>query len=153
MTTAYYLEDDPLSFEYVKAELARHLSTQHLELVRILNESDFLAKTDDIIKARPPWILLDCMVMWAHPAPNAPSLPPEVEREGYYEAGLRCGALLRSKGYQGVLVFYSILEEDWIQEQVESRNISAPVAIQLKTADKSNLTTLLLKLTQETSDR
>ena len=146
MTTAFYLEDDPLAFEDVRAELSRHSSTQHLSLVRILTESDFLAKAAEIIKANPPWILLDCMVMWSRPVPNAPDRPADVEREGYYEAGLRCGALLRTKGYQGVLVFYSILEEDWIKEQIESREINAPVVVIQKTADKSNLISELIKL-------
>src|SRR5690348_2830914 len=47
------------------------------------------------LRSSPPdLVLMDVMLRWSLPAPNAPEPPPDVAEGGYYRAGLRCAHLL-----------------------------------------------------------
>ena len=65
------------------------------------------------LRSSPPdLVLMDVMLRWSLPSPNAPAPPPDVAEGGYYRAGLRCAHLLLAEEqlHHVPVVLYTILE-------------------------------------------
>lgn len=104
------VEDDPAQFAYFKEILID--SFPNLRLNRIITEKDFRDKMKEIANDRPDVILMDIMLRWTDPAPDMSPPPKEVEKEGFFRAGLRCVNLLAQNNSTKriPIILYSVLE-------------------------------------------
>lgn len=104
------LEDDEPFWETFVEELKSEIPGA--EIVWIRTEFEFWERIPDFVKSPPDIFLLDVMVKWADASPNPPPAPPEVAKESYYRAGLRCRDRLReSESTADVpVVLFTVLE-------------------------------------------
>jgi DNA-binding NarL/FixJ family response regulator len=89
------------------------------------SEHQFREHLPQLIASPPDLVLMDVMLRWTLPAPNAPEPPRDVTEGGYYRAGLRCAnLLLADKRCCSVpVVLYTILE----RSDLERDNQALPV--------------------------
>src|SRR5215831_2096192 len=82
------LEDDEPFWNLLKETLESEFGDIHLNWIH--TESGFYERIPDFIRNPPDLFLLDVMVKWADASAEMPIPPPEIEREKYFRAGLRC---------------------------------------------------------------
>ena len=104
------LEDNPVQAEMMLEEFQRCLRLRKEQLLYIRTEAEFLSRMDEIVRFSPDVAVLDVMVMWSVPTPDAPERPPNVKEEGYYVAGVRCAAALRTRLPGAPIIFYTIVD-------------------------------------------
>lgn len=104
------VEDDHLQ----RGPLEDHLRAAFpgAQVTTLGSEHQFRECLPQLVASPPDLVLMDVMLRWALPSPNAPTPPADVTEGGYYRAGLRCANLLladeRSRSVPVVL--YTILE-------------------------------------------
>ena len=118
------LEDNPAQAEMMREEFVRCLRLKKGELLYIRTEAEFVSRIDEIVRFRPNFTVLDVMVIWSLPSPDAPERPAKVKQEGYYVAGVRCAVALRTALPGTRMVFYTIVDsvelESYVRERAES---------------------------------
>ncbi len=83
------------------------------EIRHLTTESEFRSRLHEIVQNLPALAIIDVMVRWADPGPDMPEAPPEVQRESYFRAGVRCARLLEQQSPKKIpIVFYTILERN-----------------------------------------
>lgn len=104
------VEDDHLQ----EGPLQEHLSSTigNADIDTICTELDFRTRLPALRRRRPDVVIMDVMLRWTFPAPNALPPPADVAADGYYRAGLRCARLLADDPVLSVVpvVLYTILE-------------------------------------------
>jgi CheY-like chemotaxis protein len=104
------VEDDHLQKGPLEDRLK--LTFAGAEVTTLSSEYQFREHLTTMRESPPDLVLLDVMLRWTLPAPNAPAPPPEVAEGGYYRAGLRCANLLQADEQlrKVPVVLYTILE-------------------------------------------
>ena len=76
------------------------------------SEHQFREHLPRLVESPPDLVLMDVMLRWSLPSPNAPEPPADVTEGGYYRAGLRCANLLLAdeRSRTVPVVLYTILE-------------------------------------------
>jgi len=104
------VEDDHLQ----EGPLEEHLSraVQGAELVTFSTEREFRNYFPQLRERVPDLVVMDVMLRWSDPEPDAPLPPEEVVSGGYYRAGLRCAQLLAEdeKLRRVPVILHTILE-------------------------------------------
>jgi CheY-like chemotaxis protein len=151
------VEDDPIQAKFIRKALLESKELAHASLQRIPNEkyfhewikcikteSAFRDAFENIATDKPGVIIIDMMLRWADPSPTIAPPPDEVEREGFYRAGLRCVKLLttdeRTKSIP--VIFYSILEHEDFKNELPDNCVYLA-----KDFDKHNLIRAILEAT------
>src|SRR3712207_5235773 len=105
------LEDDPLQSEQIAHDLKTRLAPIQVEVEHIATEYDFRQRIDRIgaggggpasallpdVAILDVLVIADVMLPWTTPDPNSPKTPPDVMKEGFLTAGLRCRDWLLGK--------------------------------------------------------
>ena len=79
----------------------------------IKNESAFGNAISSILKTEDSVVVMDILLRWADPAPDAPPVPPQVKKDGPYTAGVRCLDRLSEAGGRLVpIVTYTVLDAE-----------------------------------------
>lgn len=104
------VEDDHLQKGPLEANL--QAAFDGAQITTFSSEHQFSEHIPTLQSSPPDLILMDVMLRWALPSPNAPAPPTEVAEGGYYRAGLRCANLLlaNERLRQVPVVLYTILE-------------------------------------------
>lgn len=91
------------------------------EINVIRTEHEFRENLKHFLKEPPNLFLIDVMLRWTDPAPNIPEPPPEVEKESFYRAGIRCVRLLLDHEETSTIpvILYTILEESDLELDLE----------------------------------
>lgn len=117
MTRIAIVEDDHLQ----EGPLAEHLELglPDVEVESLATELDVRRALDGWRTDPPDAVVLDVMLRWADPAPDAPEPPPDVVEGGYYRAGLRCAELLAEDDAlrRVPVVLYTILERSDLERE------------------------------------
>ncbi len=105
------VEDDYLQAESIHSWLRQ--AWPHVEIDRIETEKAFRAQLQSLSTHPPDVIIMDVMLRWSDPSPDFDQPPDEVEREGFYRAGVRCAELLRDDAGTSRIpvILYSVLEK------------------------------------------
>lgn len=104
------VEDDHLQSESLHEYLSSAIIGADIEIIH--TELEFRQRLPALRERVPDVMIIDVMLKWTFPALHALPAPKEVEKEGYYRAGLRCARLLTddSRLSRVPLVLYTILE-------------------------------------------
>ena len=101
----------------------------------IRTESGFIDGFDEISDTPPDLVLMDMMLRWADPAPDAPMTPQAYA--GFQRAGLRCVNMLQSHpGTSRVPIIITTVLED---VDFEPGELPANVSLVTKEVDPSGL--------------
>jgi CheY-like chemotaxis protein len=111
------VEDDYLQRDPIREDLED--AFPGIEVVTIKTELEFQRRLPEIRDCKPDVMIIDVMLRWADPQPNFPKPPPEIEKEGFYRAGLRCAQLVESDPIlrDTPIILYTILEEGEIDRE------------------------------------
>lgn len=104
------VEDDHLQEGPLQEYLSGAIGDADIET--IATERDFRTRLPALREHVPHVVIMDVMLRWTFPAPDAVPPPADVATGGYYRAGLRCARLLADDPVlSGVpVVLYTILE-------------------------------------------
>lgn len=114
------VEDDHLQEGPLQEHLSSAISDADIEA--ICTELDFRLRLPALRRRPPDLVLMDVMLRWTFPAPDALPPPADVATDGYYRAGLRCARLLADDpALAGVpVILYTILERSDLERDGES---------------------------------
>lgn len=114
------VEDDHLQEGPLQEHLGGTVSDADIET--ICTERDFRTRLPALRERVPDIVIMDVMMRWTFPAPDAVPPPADVATGGYYRAGLRCARLLADDPVlSGVpVVLYTILERSDLERDGES---------------------------------
>lgn len=106
------VEDDPLQMEWVDGEIKKSFPNSVIE--RINTEYEFESRLSDFVKNPPNIFVIDMLLRWTNPSRNMPPQPEEVEKDGFFRAGLRCAQKLvkRDNTKNVPIIIYTVLEKD-----------------------------------------
>lgn len=82
------VEDDHLQANWVESCLAE--AFEDLDVLRSSTESGFYSWLEGVGEELPKLFIIDVMLRWSDPSPDMKEQPPEVKKNGFYRAGLRC---------------------------------------------------------------
>lgn len=142
------VEDDSLQSELMRENLALALSNVRIDVID--TEYGFRSSFDHIVRNPPDVVILDIILRWTDPAPEMPSMPPEVEIEGSYRAGFRCQRLLAENPMTRniPIIIYTILEARDMKSRIDE-STEKNVHYVTKGSDLSPLIELILTVTGE----
>ena len=124
------LEDNPIQAEMMLEKFERCLRLSKEEILYIRTESEFLSRMPEIVRFKPDIAVLDTMMMWSVPRPDAPERPAKVKEEGYYVAGVRCAEALRRALPDTPMIFYTIVDPGELESYLrQNANTVAEVSI------------------------
>lgn len=106
------VEDDHLQEEPLREQLSESFVGGTVEI--ILTEQEFRARLESFRVEPPDIVVLDVMLRWTFPSPDASPPPFDVEKGGYYRAGIRCAELLANDELLSKIpiILLTILERD-----------------------------------------
>ncbi len=145
----WLLEDDEPQADVIIARLTDAYGSAGLALTYLRTEAEFVSQLDQS-GAAPDVFIIDMLVRWTDPAPEAEMVPTpdEVQRDGYYRAGLRCIRRLRAKKEteRSPVVLYTVLD----RADLEPEGIDAMpnVSILGKEGDLDALVTAIDRVTK-----
>lgn len=115
------VEDDHLQAEWVESCLEE--AFEGLGVVRISTESDFYLWLDGFADESPKLFIIDVMLRWTDPAPTMKKPPPEVKKNGFYRAGLRCQQRIAENDRLRDIpvILYTVLEELDLEGQLPTK--------------------------------
>ncbi len=118
MTRFVVVEDDEMQVDYIKELLSGEYPEALIE--EIHTEHEFYEAITGWVANPPDMIIMDVMVPWTEPSPNMPRPPRDVEAEGFYRAGLRCQARLRSTPELTTvpIILYTVLDEKDLEREL-----------------------------------
>src|SRR6266850_8480467 len=104
------VEDDYLQAEWIYGSLEQALPDAQFD--RVSTESEFRSRFDEIANKGPDVVVMDVMLRWADPIPGLDLPPIDVQKEGFYRAGLRCERILArdDRTSQVPVILYTVLE-------------------------------------------
>lgn len=108
------VEDDPLQMEWLDGEIRKYFPKAVIE--RINTEHEFQSHLSDFVKNPPSIFVIDMLLRWTNPSRNMPPQTEEVEKGGFFRAGLRCAQKLvnRDNTKKVPIIIYTVLEKDEI---------------------------------------
>lgn len=114
------VEDDHLQEGPLQEYLTSTVTDADIETVS--TELDFRTRLPALRQRRPDVVIMDVMLRWTFPTPNACPPPADIAADGYYRAGLRCARLLADDpALSGVpVVLYTILERSDLERDGQS---------------------------------
>lgn len=117
------IEDDKLQFETIQNAIKKSRAFSTARIERIVTESEFRSRFEEIASNTPDAIILDIMLRWADPAPDMPLPPPQIAEQGFYRAGVRCQRMLAddSRTKNIPIVVYTILENEDLLGEISER--------------------------------
>lgn len=138
------VEDDFLQEEPMAQHL--HAAFPEARIETVCTESECRAKLPAYRQDPPDVVIMDVMLRWASPSPNAPAAPPDVVEGDYFRAGLRCAELMSrdEKLRQVPVIMYTILERSDLERDGE---LLPTVSYVRKSADLDILTRKVRELT------
>ena len=112
------VEDDPRQAETIIREVKRHVNNADVTLIK--TEWAFREHLSALAESPPDLVVLDVMLRWQDPSPNMVDPPEEVEREGFFKAGLRCARLLDEVDFKKKvpILLFTILKEGDLDEDL-----------------------------------
>jgi TIR domain len=112
------VEDDYLQAEHIRSWLLE--VWPHIEIEAIQTEAEFRSKLPDLSAQPPNIVIMDYLLRWSDPRPDAHLPPDEVKAAGFYGAGLRCIDLLQQNDIMRSVpvVLYTVLERSDIDESI-----------------------------------
>jgi CheY-like chemotaxis protein len=104
------LEDDHLQEDLLKDQLKRSFPAARIDT--LVTEQQFREHLSEFRQEKPSVIVMDVMLRWAFPSPNAPAPPADVESGGYQRAGFRCAEMIfQDPALRHIpVIYYTILE-------------------------------------------
>jgi len=104
------VEDDHLQEGPLEEQLRDAFPAARIETIP--TEKEFRNRLAAFRADPPDVVVMDVMLRWEFPSPEPSPPPPDVARDGYYRAGMRCAELMRSDELlrRVPIVFYTILE-------------------------------------------
>ena len=114
------VEDDHLQEGPLEEYLASAVPGADIEA--LCTEREFRTRLPALRERIPDVVVMDVMLRWTFPAPDAVAPPGDVAAGGYYRAGLRCARLLADDPrLAGVpVILYTILERNDLQRDGET---------------------------------
>lgn len=113
------VEDDHLQDGPLKEHLSGAISNAEIET--ICTELDLRRRLPALRERAPDIMIMDVMLRWTFPAPDALPPPADVAIGGYYRAGLRCARLLADDPVLSSvpIILYTILERSDLERDGE----------------------------------
>ena len=109
------VEDDHSQAELIEEALKQEadLNSSSYKIRRLSTESQFRDHFEDIAERKPDVIVMDVMLRWTDPAPNAKAPPDDILKEGCYRAGVRNARLLaQNESTKRIpVILYTMLEK------------------------------------------
>jgi len=114
------VEDDHLQEAPLQDYLTGTITDAQIETIS--TELEFRTRLHVLRKHIPDLVVMDVMLRWTFPAPDAVAPPEDVASSGYYRAGLRCARLLADDPQLcGVpVILYTILERSDLERDGEA---------------------------------
>jgi CheY-like chemotaxis protein len=142
------VEDDHLQEGPLEEQLQDAFPTARIDTVS--TEKEFRERLTDFRNEPPDVVVLDVMLRWAFPSPDASPPPADVVEGGYYRAGMRCEELMRkdSKLCDVPVIFYTILERSDLERD---DSISDNTRYVRKSSDLEVLTRVVRKASRTTA--
>ncbi|HEU0087733.1 MAG TPA: hypothetical protein VFQ77_08795 [Pseudonocardiaceae bacterium] len=114
------VEDDHLQEGPLKEYLSDAIADADIET--LCTEQEFRQRLPALRERVPDLVVLDVMLRWTFPTPDALPPPQDVVAGGYYRAGLRCARLLADDPKLGAVpvVLYTILERSDLERDGET---------------------------------
>lgn len=114
------VEDDHLQEGPLQEYLSDAISDAEIETIS--TELEFRTRLPALRERVPDLVVMDVMLRWTFPAPDAVAPPEDIAVDGYYRAGLRCARLLADDPrLSGVpVVLYTILERSDLERDGEA---------------------------------
>jgi hypothetical protein len=114
------VEDDHLQEAPLQDYLSGTITDAQIETIS--TELEFRTRLPVLRKRIPDLVVMDVMLRWTFPAPDAVAPPEDVASSGYYRAGLRCARLLADDPQLcGVpVILYTILERSDLERDGEA---------------------------------
>lgn len=114
------LEDDDTQAEWINTQLVKEFPQAQVQLV--YTEAEFRFFITNAREAIPDVVVLDMMVPWDDPTPEAKPVPDDIRDGGPYRAGLRCIRLLteeqRTKHIP--IILHTILDRSDLQSEIQN---------------------------------
>jgi hypothetical protein len=104
------VEDDYLQAENLRSWLSE--VWPRISIRTIQTELEFRTNIATLSADPPSIVIMDCMLRWCDPGPSIPQQPNEIQREGFYSAGLRCIDLLQETAnlHHVPVILYTVLD-------------------------------------------
>lgn len=114
--TIVVVEDDYRQAQWIEGALKQSYPNAQTQLIE--SEYEFRSKREEFAAKPPDLIVMDIMLRWTDAAPELPPPPPEVERDGFFSAGIRCKEHLAKdpRTAQIPILFYSTLQREDLPE-------------------------------------
>jgi CheY-like chemotaxis protein len=115
----WLVEDDHFQAKLIEEKILERFPAA--EIRRIKTESNFRALMDQLPIELPDVVVMDVMLRWADAAADMPDASSEIQREGFYRAGLRCQKLLagRKETERVPVILYTVLESIDLKPELE----------------------------------
>jgi CheY-like chemotaxis protein len=119
-----HVEDDPLQAGFIRTALEKEFPGVRVE--RISTELDFYRRLESLDKM-PDVFIVDVMLRWTDPGIEMQPPPQEVERGGFYQAGIRCGRKIAAHetARHVPIIFYSMLERSDLEQELKGALVNA----------------------------
>jgi len=119
------VEDDYLFAEEMKQDILAAPEFQGAEVEVVGTEQEFRDGFEQIQQAGYDLIILDVMIRWVDPSPEARKPDEDVLEDGYFRAGIRCLQMLRQAEAtkDTPVVIHSNLDEKGIRSTMEVRQV------------------------------
>lgn len=113
------LEDDHLQEGPLEEQIRQAFPAARIDTID--TEQEFRGRLDGYRRDRPDVFVMDVMLRWAYPSPDAEQPPPEVVRGGYQRAGIRCAQLVTGDTAlrRVPIIYYTILERSDLDRDAE----------------------------------
>jgi len=114
------VEDDYLQSDWMCQKLQQAIPEVYLDCVS--TESEFRLRFNEIADGEPDVVVLDVMLRWSDPGPQFIPPPDDVEKEGFYRAGLRCERMLADdeRTTRTPVILYTVLEHADLKEELST---------------------------------
>lgn len=119
------VEDDYLQAELIEEALRQEAALAPLEFERLSTESQFNERFEKLAANPPDLIIMDIMLRWTDPAPDMKAPPSDIEKDGYYRAGLRIEKLLAQdpRTRSVPIILYTILEDIDLEVELKEERL------------------------------
>ena len=116
------VEDDHLQVQWIKKGLLQSFPSATIDVIK--TELEFRLRVPGMVNDAPAVVIMDVMLRWTDPTPNVQSPPAEVQKGGFFRAGLRCARLLAAQfGTRNIpVILYSVLEESDLASELKEES-------------------------------
>lgn len=121
--TIIVVEDDYLQAQWIEGALKENYPQAETQLIE--SEYEFRSKREEFAEKPPDLVVMDVMLRWTDAAPDLPPPPPDVERDGFFSAGIRCRQYLAEdpRTAQIPFLFYTALQREDLPESERAIHI------------------------------